>query len=207
MPCRCFRMAFLVVLMLFNTLLEASTASTPSLKRGAVVFMNYCSGCHGLRYLSESRMKADLRLTPHSTVHLGNRLLLSPIEFAETWPQIAMATEDAQAWFGITPPDLSLVYAQRGSAWLTAYLQGFYLDHTRSFGVSNTLLPQVRMPNVLESVQDDLSQQDFALVVADIVGFLEYAADPSVLMRRRLGIAVVGFFMLFALLFWRRMVR
>lgn len=205
--CRCFRTACLVVLMLFGSVLEASTSSAPSTMRGAVVFMNYCSGCHGMRYLSWSRMKADLHLTPHSTVHLSDRLLLSPIDFAKTWPQIAMATEDAQAWFGKPPPDLSLVHAQRGSAWLTAYLQGFYLDHSRFFGVSNILLPQVRMPNVLESLQEDLSQQDFAMVVADIVGFLEYAADPSVLMRWRLGLGVVGFFVLFALLFWRRMVR
>ena len=34
-----------------------------SLQRGAQLFMNYCSGCHSLRFLRTSRMAQDLGLS------------------------------------------------------------------------------------------------------------------------------------------------
>ena len=34
-----------------------------SLQRGAQLFMNYCAGCHSLKYLRYSRMADDLGLT------------------------------------------------------------------------------------------------------------------------------------------------
>jgi cytochrome c1 len=34
-----------------------------ALKRGAVTFMNYCSGCHALRYMRYNRMAQDLGMT------------------------------------------------------------------------------------------------------------------------------------------------
>src|SRR6478735_12646905 len=34
-----------------------------SLQRGAQLFMNYCSGCHALKYLRYQRMGEDLGLT------------------------------------------------------------------------------------------------------------------------------------------------
>ncbi|PJD92545.1 MAG: ubiquinol-cytochrome C reductase [Legionella sp.] len=197
----------LMALMVWGSFAHAGTSSVPSRTRGAVVFMNYCSGCHALRYLSWSRTSSDLQLSPSLVVRLDDRLVLPTMEVTKTWPQTSMATQDATTWFGKVPPDLSLIHRQRGSAWLMAYLQGFYSDHTRVFGVSNTMFPQVMMPNVLESMHDELSEQAFTMVVADIVEFLEYASDPSVLVRSRLGVLVAGFFALFALLFWLRMIR
>ncbi|MEA3161705.1 MAG: ubiquinol-cytochrome c reductase cytochrome c1 subunit, partial [Gammaproteobacteria bacterium] len=45
-------------------LLESGTDinSTESLQRGARNFMNYCSGCHSLKYLRYSRLGADLKI-------------------------------------------------------------------------------------------------------------------------------------------------
>src|SRR5688500_2523192 len=37
--------------------------ATASLQRGAKLYMNYCSGCHSLKYLRYSRMAEDLGLT------------------------------------------------------------------------------------------------------------------------------------------------
>ena len=35
---------------------------TESLQRGARAFMNYCSGCHSLKYLRYNRMAKDLQI-------------------------------------------------------------------------------------------------------------------------------------------------
>ena len=41
----------------------ADLSDQASLQRGAALFMNYCMGCHSLKYLRYSRMAADLGLT------------------------------------------------------------------------------------------------------------------------------------------------
>lgn len=167
--------------------------------RGAILFMNYCSGCHSLKYLPWSRMVNDLDLVQEHSVQINPHLRLSTASFATIWPKTAMATHDAQQWFGKPPPDLSLITRQRGSNWVNAYLQGFYPDPNRRFGVNNHYLPNAMMPNVLESLPDQ------ATAIADIITFLDYAAEPAVLQRTPLGGFVVGFLLILCLLFWLRM--
>ncbi len=53
-------------------------SNTASLQRGARNFMNYCSGCHSLKYLRYNRMAADLKIPESRTrqfdVHHGQGL-------------------------------------------------------------------------------------------------------------------------------------
>jgi ubiquinol-cytochrome c reductase cytochrome c1 subunit len=176
----------------------------PSRTRGAVLFMNYCSGCHSLRYLSWSRMVNDLQLTSNNTVQIKPHVNLSLPNLSPTWPEIGLASWDAKQWFGKPPPDLSLISRQRGSAWVTTYLLSFYPDPKQRFGVNNQRFPYSMMPHVLESLQKELPAADFAAVVADIVYFLEYAAEPAVLERTRIGWFVVGFLLILCGLYWLR---
>jgi ubiquinol-cytochrome c reductase cytochrome c1 subunit len=92
------------------------------------------------------------------------------------------------------PPDLSKISQLRGNNWLTADLLGFYPDPVRPFGVSNHKINQVMMPNVLFPVEQRMSPQDFKKVIADIVSFLDYAADPTQALRYKIGFWVVSFF-------------
>ncbi len=39
-----------------------NTANTDSLQRGARNFVNYCSGCHSMKYMRYSRMAKDLKI-------------------------------------------------------------------------------------------------------------------------------------------------
>src|ERR1700693_6659289 len=73
--------------------------NTASLQRGARNFMNYCSGCHSLKYLRYNRMAADLQI-PES--ELPNLMFTSgkPFDHIES----AMPP-DAEGWFGRQPPD------------------------------------------------------------------------------------------------------
>lgn len=193
------RIFHIVVIMALLSLSIYAKAEPTVRARGAILFMNYCSGCHSLKYLSWSRMVNDLDLVQEHSVQINQHLRLSTTSFASIWPKTAMATHDAQQWFGKPPPDLSLITRQRGSNWVSAYLQGFYTDSKRRFGVNNHSLPNAMMPNVLEAMPNQ------AAAIADIIVFLDYAAEPAVLQRTRLGGFVIGFFLMLCLLFWLRM--
>ncbi len=169
---------------------------SPSRTRGALLFTNYCSGCHSLRYLSWQQMLNDLHVTMQSSEQITPHLHLTLPALASSWPRITMAPEDAKIWFGKIPPDLSLISRQRGAQWINAYLQGFYPDQSRRFGVNNHLFPNTMMPNVLESLNDEQ--------IADITHFLEYAAEPAVLIRMKMGWFVLGFLLLLCGLYYLR---
>lgn len=190
----------ILVLGILFTLSHSATYAAPNRARGAILFMNYCSGCHSLRYLSWSRMLSDLDLDQHSTAQITPRLRLSLPPLSQTWPHIAMAPQDANSWFGKPPPDLSLISRQRGTTWVQTYLQGFYPDHNRRFGVNNHQFPNTMMPNILESLPGDQRAE-----LADIAYFLVYAAEPAVLIRTHLGGYVLGFLLILSLLYWLRM--
>lgn len=181
--------------------LAYSQTHTPSSSRarGALLFTNYCSSCHSLRYLPWQRMLNDLHLTMQSSEQITPHLRLTLPSLASSWPRIAMAPKDATIWFGKVPPDLSLISRQRGSKWVRAYLHGFYPDHSRRFGVNNRLFPNTMMPNILES----LSTEE----IADIAYFLEYAAEPAVLIRMKMGGFVLGFLLVWCGLYYLRLRR
>lgn len=170
--------------------------------RGAILFMNYCSGCHSLRYLSWARMTKDLHISQANYYQLNPHLRLSVPNLAQTWPQISMAPWDGQHWFGKAPPDLSLIVRQRGRVWVHNYLQSFYPDPNQRFGMNNHILLNTMMPNVLETLQQELSSQDFNEAIADIAYFLDYVSDPSIIIRKQLGGVVIGFLALLCGLFW-----
>lgn len=184
---------WLLITTLSSSVLTTYAISTPS-TRGALVFMNYCAGCHQLRYLSWPTMPPLKEGMALGTIHLTQP------EKPEYWPTIGLTQAQAQSWFTRMPPDLSLVSQVRGSAWLKAYLLGFYADPSRPYGSSNHLIPQVMMPNVLYPVQQQLSPQDFEAVIDDIISFLNYTADPTQSLRHKLGYIVVSFFTLCSLL-------
>ena len=65
----------------------------------------------------------------------------------------AMTKAQAKEWFGVAPPDLSLIVRVRGVDWLYTYLNSFYRDDKRLWGTNNARFPDVAMPNVLAHLQ------------------------------------------------------
>jgi ubiquinol-cytochrome c reductase cytochrome c1 subunit len=120
-----------------------------SLQRGAQLYMNYCSGCHALKYLRYSRMAADLGLSEEEVM---NNLNFTGTPVGEPIP-VTMPKAQAEKWFGKMPPDLSLISRVRGSDWVYTYLKSFYLDPTRPLGWNNTVFPNASMPNPLWEMQ------------------------------------------------------
>src|SRR5256885_14280329 len=81
-----------------------------SVQRGARNFVSYCLGCHSLKYERWSRLAQDLGVPPR----LLEQDLLPPGDKPAQYILTSMPTADSQAWFGKTPPDLSLMARARG---------------------------------------------------------------------------------------------
>lgn len=188
---------------------EMDLENQASLQSGVRTFVNYCMGCHSAQYSRYQRVADDLGI-PYELME--ENLIFDP-EASIGDLMVSAMPKEAENWFGVAPPDLTLVARARSPEWLYGYLKGFYLDASRPFGVNNRIFENVGMPNVLQELQGDqqactgehctemihmegtgsLSPEEFDEVVYDLVNFLYYLGDPSRLDRERIG----GYVLLF----------
>jgi ubiquinol-cytochrome c reductase cytochrome c1 subunit len=186
----------------------------PSLQRGAQLFMNYCSGCHSLKYIRYSTMAKDIGIVDSKgqvlTTAVKENLMFVGDKLVDTI-QSAMTKTEGSAWFGVAPPDLSLVARLRGVDWLYSYLRAFYPDAKRPWGVNNHVFPDVAMPDVLYNFRARVllepdGQKKVDGFMLDLVNFLYYAAEPTKTTRESLGkwvLLFLGIFFVFACLLKR----
>ena len=87
--------------------------------------MNYCMGCHSLKYARYNRVADDLGI-PEDLFQAN--LMFDPNTKIGSLMDNAMDDRTAKAWFGATPPDLTLVSRARQPEWLYTYLRTFYQD-------------------------------------------------------------------------------
>ena len=120
-----------------------------SLQKGAKMFMNYCYGCHSLKYARFNRVAKDLGIPED----LFQKHLLFGDQKMGDLMTISMDQSEAKDWFGVAPPDLTLEVSLRGADWLYTYLISFYEDESRPLGVNNKVLENVGMPHVLSNLQ------------------------------------------------------
>jgi ubiquinol-cytochrome c reductase cytochrome c1 subunit len=81
-----------------------------SLQSGARVFVNYCMGCHSMEFMRYSRMADDIGLDRDL---VAEHLMFTTDKIGDSMT-IAMRADDASGWFGIPPPDLSVIARARG---------------------------------------------------------------------------------------------
>lgn len=207
--------------------IKVDISDTQALQRGAKIYMNYCSGCHSLRYLRYNKMAEGLGLMTFEG-KINTPLLMNNLVFTQALVQdpivVSLPKTEARQWFGVIPPDLSLEVRARGASWVYTYLKSFYVDASRPFGANNLLIPGVAMPNVLAPLQGTIalraplsqenaheieslllllkegkiSELEFNRMIYDIVTFLTYVSEPDVQAHHRLGIAIL----LYLLIFW-----
>ena len=122
-----------------------------SLQRGAKWFMNYCSGCHSLQYLRYNRMGQDLGISDDL---VKENLIFTGAKIGDTI-NVSMSPDDAKSWFGIVPPDLTLITRIRNADWVYTYLKSFYREEDSPSGSNNWLYADVAMPNVLVDLQGE----------------------------------------------------
>ncbi len=206
-----------------------------ALQHGAKLFVNYCLNCHAAASMRYNRLK-DLGLNEDQIK--GNLLFTG--EKVGDLMTTALSPKDAKAWFGVVPPDLSVISRAKSSSagtggdYLYTYLRTFYQDNTRPTGWNNLVVPNVAMPHVLWELQGiqsvkmvevkdpheegkmvhkfdgfqqvkpgQLNKLEFDTAVADLVGYMEWMAEPAQATRKRLGVWVLLFMSVFALLAWR----
>ena len=125
-------------------------------------------------------------------------------------------------WFGVAPPDLSLITRARKPAWVYTYLRSFYRDPESHSGWNNVVFPHVAMPHVLYEWQGDqraafkkdahgvdvfegfelerpgsMSAKEYDDAMRDLTNFLVYLGEPAKLVRYQIGLYVLIFLAVF----------
>lgn len=200
-----------------------------SLQRGARVYVNYCFGCHSLSYMRYNRMQ-DIGLTldqirdnlAPTGAKVGELMknAMRP-DKAKAWfgampPDLTLTARSRSS------PDGS------GADWIYTYMRSFYRDPARPSGWNNTVYPNVGMPHVLWELQGEqvlktatvsgpgypveemklslekkgaLTPLEYDRIIADLVNYLDYVAEPARGSRTTIGLFVLlflGFFWVLA---------
>jgi ubiquinol-cytochrome c reductase cytochrome c1 subunit len=189
-----------------------------SLQRGARIFVNYCLSCHSAGYMRYNRMGRDLGISDELVK--GN--LLFAADKVGDLMKAVMPREDARDWFGVAPPDLSLIARSRKPAWVYTYMRSFYRDNKSPSGWNNVVFSNVAMPHVLYEWQGDqravfkkdengtevferlelervgtMDQKEYNRAMRDLTNFLTYLGEPAKLVRYEIGIYVLIFLAVF----------
>jgi len=187
-----------------------------SLQSGARLFVNYCLNCHGAQFMRFNRLK-DIGLTE---AQIRDNLMFASAKVGDTM-RVAMSAQDGKDWFGVPPPDLSVIARTHanGADWLYTYLRSFYRDAKSATGWNNAVFPNVAMPHALWTLQGErgleiaktkdlaghetteyrwsrlsagtLNEVQYDLAVRDLVNFLVYVGEPDAEARKRLGVIVL----------------
>lgn len=192
-----------------------------SLQRGARNFMNYCAGCHSAQYVRYKTIGKYLELSEEQLI---DNLMFNAEKTFETIG-VSMRPGDAERWFGKTPPDLSLMARAKGADYVYTFLKSFHVDPDSPTGVDNTVLPGTSMPHVLWGLQGfqqakyseheeggattrhfegfepvtegSMDAEDYDAFVRDTTNFLAYIAEPIRADRRKLGVWVLIYLIVF----------
>jgi ubiquinol-cytochrome c reductase cytochrome c1 subunit len=185
-----------------------------SIQRGAQVFVNYCLNCHSAQYMRYNRLM-DLGLTEGQ---IRDNLLFTTDKVGEPMT-IAARAKDQSGWFGVAPPDLSVIARSRGADWLYTYLRTYYRDDNTATGWNNLAFPNVGMPHVLWELQgtqiakveekDDghggkhkqlhlelaapgtMTVAQYDRLVGDLVNYLVFMGEPAQARRQQIGYVVL----------------
>jgi len=130
-----------------------------SLQNGAMLFVNYCLGCHSAQSMRYNKL-TELGLTEEEI----QRNLLFTTENVGDLMTIAMTRADGTKWFGAAPPDLSVIARAKsvnlgpsGVDYIYTFLRTFYRDTSKKTGWDNAVFPSVGMPNVLWQLQGPIT--------------------------------------------------
>ena len=185
-----------------------------SLQAGAKLYVNYCLGCHSMQYMRYGGL-TELGLTEQQ---IRNNLLFTADKVGEPM-KAPMDAKAGKQWFGVAPPDLSLIARSRGPDWLYTYMRTFYRDPKAASGWNNLVFPNVAMPHALWQLQGERrlevvqgkdlaghamteyrwtqaapgaqSALEYDITVRDLVNFLSYVSEPAAQSRKMIGIVVL----------------
>lgn len=188
------------------------TSDNESLQRGAQAFVNYCLTCHGASFMRYNRHR-DIGWDNEALVL--EKLVMTGQKAGDLMVS-AMRKNEGEEWFGVAPPDLSVIARSRGADWLYTYLRAFYRDDTTVPGWNNLVFDRAAMPHVLYEFQGEqrlvvnnvdgkevksldlvkpgsMTVSEYDSYVADLVNYLVYIGEPIANERKRIGMLVMFF--------------
>jgi ubiquinol-cytochrome c reductase cytochrome c1 subunit len=201
-----------------------------SLQSGARHFVNYCLNCHSAGYMRYNRLE-DIGLNKQQILDnlvftgakVGDLMKISmdPKE-AKSWFGVAPMDLTVIARSRASE-------AGSGADWLYTYLRSFYRDAERPTGWNNTVFANVGMPHALWELQGEqvlaehkvqgegymktemvlkldkpgkLSKIEYDYMVADLVNYMVYMAEPVRNDRKTIGMFVlIALFLMFFLVY------
>jgi ubiquinol-cytochrome c reductase cytochrome c1 subunit len=207
------------------------TNDLPALQNGAKLFVNYCLNCHSAAFMRYNRLR-DIGLTEQQikdnlvfTGKVGDTMksAIDPAQ-AKEWfggvpPDLTLIARSRAGHGG------------SGADYLYTYLRTYYRDPTKATGWNNLAYPNVAMPHVLWQLQGErepqydtrdvhgheakvltgwkqitpgtMSTLQYDQAVGDLVGYLQWMAEPAQNTRVRVGVWVLLFLGVLTFFTWR----
>lgn len=210
----------------------ARTNDMAALQNGAKLFVNYCLNCHSAAFMRFNRIK-DIGLTDQqikdnllfTTDKVGETMkaAIDPKQakdfFGANPPDLSVIARSRSGHGGT------------GADYLYTYLRSYYRDDTKATGWNNLVFPNVAMPNVLWELQgqrvpvhEEMEQHGHKVevfkgwqqvspgtmtplqydeAVGDLVGYLQWMAEPAQNTRVQVGVWVLLFLLVLTFMAWR----
>ena len=208
------------------------TNDLPALQNGARLFVNYCLNCHSAAFMRFNRLQ-DIGITEQQikdnllvgTDRVGDLMKASidPKE-AKEWfganpPDLTLVARSRSGHGG------------SGADYLYTYLRTYYRDPEKPTGWNNLAFPNVGMPHVLYELQGErqpvfatmkvhghdtqvfqgwkqvapgtMTPLQYDQAMGDLVGYLQWMAEPAQNSRIRIGAWVMLFLVVMFVLVWR----
>ena len=204
----------------------------PALQNGAKLFVNYCLNCHSAAFMRYNRLK-DIGLTEQQIkdnllfgdAKVGDTMkaAIDPKQ-AKEWfganpPDLTLVARSRSGHGGT------------GADYLYTYLRTYYRDPTKATGWNNLAFPNVGMPHALWELQGDrepvfetqqshghevhvfkgwkqispgaMTPLQYDQAVGNLVGYMQWMAEPAQNSRVRVGVWVLLFLLAFTVIAWR----
>ena len=197
------------------------TVDRASAQRGLQIFLENCTACHSLSLVAYRNL-GDLGFNEDEVKAIAANYFVTdgPDDFGDMFERPAIPSDRFVAPFaneqiarsannGALPPDLSLIIKARpnGANYLFGLMTGYEdppdgvevmlgLNYNRYFPGNQIAMPQVIWED--GTVYSDGTPATIEQQAVDIVNFLQWAAEPHMEERKRMGVKVVFYLLAFA---------
>lgn len=196
------------------------TYDRAALQRGLKVYRNVCSACHSLKHIAFRNLE-DLGYDENQVKAIAAEYTVTdgPDEEGEMYERPARASDyfpspypndnAAKAANGALPPDLSLITKARhgGADYVYAILTGFEEppeghplsegQHYNKYMAGHIIAMAPPLSDGVVAYEDE-TPQTVEQYARDVAEFLTWAAEPEMEERKRTGIKVLIFLLVFA---------